>query len=729
MIDPAAFLALDALNSLGETSTGASFATSTGDVLEVSCHGPGVFRFRAGPNTRPDYGLVVGRAKPCTVTQPSADAWTLASGDATLELAGSPLRFRLLWKGKPVAESITDRLPRGGTRLPAFGRVRGAPAWVASIALASGEAVYGLGEKFGPLDKRGQLLHSDVRDAFGVNTGHSSKNVPLAWSPGTGAGAWGVFVNTPSRVTHGIGHPDWSHRSYAVLVADEALDLFLFAASAPAGILDLYTQLTGRAPGVPRWSLGLWMSAACRESGDEAVALAEKLRARKIPCDVLALDGRAAWEAGTSMAFRWDPQRFPDPPAALAKLKSHRLRVSAWTCPYVTTEDPLFHELAQRHYLLTTAYGDPCVLGGSDDPATSQSTGAPRFGIVDFTNPAAFAWWRDRHKALYGDGIDAVESDFGEHVPDDALAFNGDSGARLHNAYPQLHNQCVFDAATRYQPRDAGFPVVWSRAGWSASQRYPLGGSGEPQSDWEGFAASVRGALSLGMSGQPYHGFAVGGSYGAQSRDTELVLRWLQAAVFGSHLRMGGAGGTEPWALGPEGEAIARKWLSFRYRLVPYLERAVVQATRTGLPVMRAMPLAFPGNALTRRFETQFLCGEAILVAPIVAPGGEVEIALPPGAWYDLNTRVRYAGRQVLRYRAALDQFPAFGREGHALPLGRAVQHTGEIDAADPLDQLWVFGTPANSLDGFTQARIEADGDGGFTLRMSPGVEVVRFGA
>ncbi len=144
---------------------------------------------------------------------------------------------------------------------------------------------------------------------------------------------------------------------------------------------------------------------------------------------------------------------------------------------------------------------------------------------------------------------------------------------------------------------------------------------------------------------------------------------------------------------------------------------------------MRAMPFAFPGNALVKGFETQFLCGEALLVAPIVRPGGEVEVALPPGGWYDINTRTRHEGRQILRYRAALDQFPVFGREGYALPLGRAVQHTGEIDAADPLDQLWVFGAPANSLDGFTQARIEADGDGGYSLRTAETLDVVRFGA
>jgi alpha-glucosidase (family GH31 glycosyl hydrolase) len=104
-------------------------------------------------------------------------------------------------------------------------------------------------------------------------------------------------------------------------------------------------------------------------------------------------------------------------------------------------------------------------------------------------------------------------------------------------------------------------------------------------------------------------------------------------------------------------------------------------------------------------------------------------VALPPGAWYDLNTRQRYAGRQVLHYKAKLDQFPVFGREGYALPLGRAVQHTGEIDAARPLEMLWLFGRPAHSLDGFTQTRIDADGEGGFLLRAAGGFDVQVFGA
>jgi alpha-D-xyloside xylohydrolase len=269
--------------------------------------------------------------------------------------------------------------------------------------------------------------------------------------------------------------------------------------------------------------------------------------------------------------------------------------------------------------------------------------------------------------------------------------------------------------------------MIWGRAGWTGSQRYPIQWGGEPQSDWEGLAASIRGGLSWGMSGAPYHSSDVGGFYGSAQPTAELFVRWLQMAVFGSHLRMHGIGEREPWAFGEEAEAVARKWLAFRYRLIPYLEHTLRTATRTGLPVMRAMPLAYPANTLTRRYDTQFLCGDALLVAPVIQEGGEVEIALPPGGWFDLNSRTRYAGRQVLRYKASLEQFPVFGREGYALPLGRAVQQTGEIDEAAPVEQLWVFGKPAAASQ-TRQFAIEIAEGREPSVRVADGVQVQFFG-
>ena len=201
-----------------------------------------------------------------------------------------------------------------------------------------------------------------------------------------------------------------------------------------------------------------------------------------------------------------------------------------------------------------------------------------------------------------------------------------------------------------------------------------------------------------------------------QQPTAELYVRWLQATVFSSHIRVHGIGEREPWAFGAEAEAICRKWLAFRYRLIPYLESVIATRDATGLPVMRAMPLAFPGNALVRDYETQFMCGDALLVAPIVREGGEVEIALPPGGWYDLNTRQRFAGRQVLRYRAKLDQFPGVrARRLRAAARPRGPAHGRDRRRRSRSSCCGCSASPPRPLAGFAQVRIDAAGDG--TLR------------
>ena len=705
-------LAFDAMLADGSSTPGV-----------VESFGDGIFRLRLGPQTLPDYGLVTATATPIRVDLDAEDRARVVAGESALVLTPRPLRVVLERGGVPVLESITDEHFRGWSRLPAFGR-DDAGHWMASFSLTSGEPIYGLGEKFSSLDRRGQLLHSQVEDALGVNTGLSYKNAPFCWSPE----GWGIFVDTPARVSHGVGYPEWSHRSYALVVEDEALDLFLIAADSPAAMLSRYTGLTGRAPEVPLWGLGLWVSKAYYATPDEAITAAAALREHAIPCDVLTLDGRAAWDVRTRFDFRWDETRYPDAKAALGRMRAFGLRICVWLYPYVSVHSPRYADLAERGFFLRRqSSNEPYVFDWDADPATSPFgnvlTPLPPSSIVDFTHPVAYAYWRDAHRELFDAGVDVIKSDFGEHVPDDCVAFNGDTGRRLHNVYALLYNRCEYEATARY---GRGLPMVWGRAGWTGAQRYPVQWGGDPQSDWEGMCASIRGGLAWGLTGVPFYATDIGGFYGSRQPDAELYLRWLQWSVFSSHMRVHGIGAREPWAFGPDAEDIARRWLRFRYRLLPYLKAMCDEASASGLPVMRAMCLAFPQDRLAWPFEEQFLCGDCLLIAPVTRPGGIVDVYLPRGAdWIDLDSGARHAGGSLLRQRVALDTLPRFGRVGHALPLGPELARAEAMNLAAPLDEVWLFGAPHVERSGFAQLRYRHR-DGALDVQC-PGVRVRRF--
>ncbi len=670
--------------------------------LVVSAHAADTLRLTLGQSGQADYGLLVqpvaGGQLHVSVVE---GGWCIASGEVTLNIETAPLRIRLARRSATVLTSITDQHFRGRSRMPAFGlqEAAGAPKrWCVSLALESDTAVYGFGEKFGPLNKRGQLVRGRTEDALGVNTELSYKNIPFCWSPA----GWGLLVHTPGVVRHGVGFPQWSHRTYVAEVEDDALDLFLFTGE-PATILDRYTALTGRAPVPPMWSYGMWLSRAYYKVPQEAIDAAAELRRRGIPCDVITLDGRAAWDVRTRFSFEWDKSRFEDAGKTLSALRSYNLKVCAWEYPYVSIHNPLFKELEAKGWLLRSqdgsAYVFDWVKDPTDDPFGKVLTPLPPSGALDFTHPAASRFWADSHDKLFDDGVDVIKTDFGEQVEDDMVAANGDSGRRLHNVYPLLYNQCVFNATQRYNDAHGRGPaMVWGRDGFIGSQRFPMQWGGDPQTDWEGMAASFRGALGYGMSGVPFYATDVGGFYGAQQPDAELYLRWTANGIFCSHFRYHGIGEREPWALGVETEAIAKKLLAFRYRLIPYMLGASEQAAATGLPLMRAMPLAFPHDRLARSFDGQYLFGDALLVAPIIRPGGKVEVYFPAGdAWHDLDTGERIEGGQVRVMHKTLEQLPAWGRQGHVLCLGRAVMHTGEIDLASPVETVRLFGLPRHA--------------------------------
>jgi alpha-D-xyloside xylohydrolase len=685
--------------TLVEAGESSAIFSADGTHIEISAHQAGTFRLRLGKTARPDYGLLVKqKAEGRLTVEPIESGWRLTHGDVALVVTPTPFRIALEKNGRTIATSITDQHFRGGTRIPAFARDAKNGKWCAALALESDTAVYGFGEKFGTLDKRGQLVRGWIEDALGVNTEISYKTIPFFWT----TDGWGMLIHSTGLVRHGVGYPQWSHRSYVAEVDDDALDIFLFVGD-PTAIIDGYAALTGRPALPPLWGYGMWLSRAYYKTPQEAIDVAAELRQREIPCDVITLDGRAAWEVKTRFTFDWDKSRFDNPQKTLATLKSYHLKVCVWEYPYVSIHSPLFNELAAKGWLLKNADGSAAVFEWEREPGAVKNssilsvlTPLPASGILDFTMAEASRYWADRHNALFDDGVDVMKTDFGEQVSVDMVASNGDTGRHLHNVYPLLYNRCVFDATQRYNDKHGrGAAMVWGRDGFIGSQRYPMQWGGDPQTDWEAMAASIRAGLGYGMSGVPYYATDIGGFYGEQQPDAELFLRWTANGIFCSHFRYHGIGAREPWAFGAAAEGVAKKLLAFRYRLIPYMAGAAEQAARTGLPLMRAMPLAFPRDRVARSFEGQYLFGDALLVAPIIRAGGSVEVYFPAGeAWHDLDSGERIEGGQVRVVQKALDELPAWGREGHMLCLGRAVMHTGEMDLAAPVEEVRLFGEP-----------------------------------
>lgn len=540
------------------------------------------------------------------------------------------------------------------------------PLITETFHLRPDEHLFGLGEKFTPLDKRGQRIISWTQDAFGSTSERSHKNIPFLIS----TNGYGLLLDTGAKVIWELG--TISCQSYTLNIEGTTLDAYWIYGPTPAEILARYTDLTGHAPMPPDWSFGLWMSGSgVRRDRASIENMVNGLESRDFPADVIHIDTWwMKWRQYVN--YRFDAEAFPDVEQFIANLHSKGLKLSLWEQPYISIESHLYEPGAANGYFLKRPDGEVYVIdyGLSLAPrpdgvirvASPETSWNAPVAIIDMSNPEAVRWFQDLHRPLLQMGVDVFKTDFGEDIPRDAVFSNGQTGAAMHNLYPLLYNQAVSDVTRQ----EKGYSLVWSRSGTAGNQRYPVCWSADPAADWDSLACTIRGGLSIGMSGIPFWSSDIGGYRGMPS--PELFVRWAQFTLFCSHARMHGDSAREPWEFGDQAYAIVRAYVELRYRLFPYIYSAALEAAQTGMPVIRAMPLAFPDDPNTYDKDLQYMFGDSLLVAPIYNADGERSIYLPEGTWIDFHTGTAYQGPTNLRVHASLETMPIYVRGGSIIP-------------------------------------------------------------
>jgi alpha-D-xyloside xylohydrolase len=522
--------------------------------------------------------------------------------------------------------------------------------------LSPDEKIYGAGEQFVEFDRRGRELDLWHEEPLGTETERAYKNIPYHLS----TNGYGLLVDTTARVHYDFGKS--STASGSISVSDDEFAFVFFYGPDFRDVIRRYTAVTGRPDRPPKWSFGTWMSRLGYESREELEAVAERLREEEIPSDVLHLD--PFWmRENCSCDMEWDTEQFPDPEEMIARLRADDFRLSLWEHPHVPVGTDAFAEGVREGYFVTDGTGSPYVM---DNTCQGDYRGA----LVDFTDPAAVEWWKDKHRRLLEQGVAVFKTDYGEYVPEDAVFANGKSGAAMHNLYPYLYNEAVYETVGDVNGTDEA--VVWGRSAWTGSQAFPMHWGGDPQTSWNGMSAALRGGLSASLSGIAFWSHDIGGFRGTPSEG--VYTRWAQFGLLSSNSRCHGTTPREPWEFGEDALDTFREYARLRYRLLPYLYTYAEVAARTGLPVVRPLVLEYQRDPTVHRMDTQYLLGEDLLIAPVFTERGTRSVYLPEGEWRDYWTDERYAGGRTVEMDVRLDEMPIFVRAGSVVPQREPTQ-------------------------------------------------------
>ncbi len=578
--------------------------------------------------------------------------------------------------------------------------------------LAPDAHVFGLGDKMGPLDRRGRAFTLWNTDAyrFQESTDPLYKSIPFFTVVDQGR-AVGVFLDDTFR-----SHFDFGQAKADVLAFGAeggAIDYYVFAGPDPKAVLGAYAWLTGPAPLPPLWAFGYQQSRYTY--GSEAIArgIVDRLRADRIPTDVIWFD---IGVLDRNRAFTVNTAQFPDFDRLVADFARQGVKTVV---------------IADLHLSATPGYV-PFDSGVAGDHFLKTADGSRYTGLVwpgpsvfpDFSRRATRDWWGTLHATLYGEtGVAGFWNDMNEPavfgtptktMPDGVRHRIAEPGfqpriaphAEMHNVFGQLNSRATYEGLLALKPDRR--PFVMTRATYAGGQRYAVSWTGDNSATWNHLRLSTPQLLSLGLSGFPFVGDDLGGFAGTPS--TDLLTRWLQLGAFNPIMRDhadNGSGPHEPWVGGPEAEAIRRAAVETRYRLMPYVYTAAEETSRTGVPLMRPLFVEFPkaagGRPLDLDAPSEFMWGPSLLVAPSPWPEAPdaYSVTLPPGGWYDFWTGLRVdapaaassIGASGIAWSAPadpaqqphsvkvtprIDLLPVYVRAGAIIPSQPLVQSTAE---------------------------------------------------
>ena len=491
------------------------------------------------------------------------------------------------------------------------------------LDLSVHEKIYGLGERFGPLVKNGQVVDIWNEDG-GTSSELTYKNIPFYMS----SRGYGVFINSPSKVMLEVQ----AERTTRVNIAiqGETLEYMIINGPTTKDVLNRYTALTGR-PGLPpAWSYGLWLTTSFTTSYDEktVTSFLDGFKARSIPLNVFHFD--CFWMKSFQWCdFEFDGENFADAAGYLQRLKQRGMKICVWINPYVGQASPLFEEGKKKGYFIMRADTVRQTVWQTDNWQAGMA-------VVDFTNPAAGKWYACHLKRLVDLGVDAFKTDFGERIPfhpHQVKYHDGSDSVRMHNFYAYLYNKLVYETMQSHGKESC----LFARAATAGGQQFPVHWGGDCESTFEAMAETLRGGLSLSLSGFAFWAHDIGGFEGLP--DPALYKRWVQFGLLGSHSRLHGSSSYRvPWIYDAtkypgEDEAcskVLRDSVARKFALMPYLLRLALEGHLKGTPVMRAMFLEFgESDPNSWNLDTQYMLGSELLVAPVFDKGGEVTFYVP----------------------------------------------------------------------------------------------------